>query len=159
MIVARNASVTLFCPVEANPKVTSYTWIKIASGTSVEDQRPPFEYLGASLGNSASLMVTPSMFQGFMSEDSNVGEEEDHLEVTHLKNSPKNLGKGKQKNSAHKTLSSEKFLKPMTPSQFQMSGRQRRQSDDDVVGVVCYAKNSEGYSVKPCLFSMQVVGE
>jgi len=144
MIVSRNSSVTLFCPAEANPKVTSYTWIKVPLGSSVEDERPAYEDLGRSLGNSASLKITPSMFQAFKNDKYSQSEESS--------SEPKSFD---DQFVDYSLLNDDQFLQ----SKSEAKGRYRRSSPDDVVGVICYAKNSEGYSVKPCLYSMQVVGK
>ena len=125
------------------------------SGTSVKGQRPRHEYLGRSLGKSESLLVTPNMFpsslrpEGLFSSVQNEDPYPDYLAGPSALPSHQSHNVFPDAFSYFDSGEEEKNAKT----------KAKRESNKDVLGIVCYAKNSEGYSIQPCRFSLQIVGK
>jgi len=89
IVVARNTTITLDCPVDAQPVVNSYNWVNGDPSVSATSIRPDKEYERPSLGTGPTITMVPNL---------------------------------------------------------------------DSTQIVCYAKNTEGYSQIPCVYTLTVVG-
>ena len=114
--------------------------------------------MGRSLGNSAALRVTPNMIKAFAEET-----------FSNQRQTYKTFVRKKRKTDLLQEIvydsiwnvTTVKLVKAsLGKSAFEYSEKinKRRSLADSIIGLVCYAKNSEGYSVQPCLFSLQLVG-